>query len=59
MQLISLANEQDQCSLLILGLITLLFAAKTHVITGIEISILKKKYSMLKYQVHKVSVSIL
>ena len=34
------------------------FTAKNHVITGIEISILKKKYSMPKYRVHKVSVSI-
>ena len=34
------------------------FAAKDQVITGIESSVLKKKYSMPKYRVHKVLVSM-
>ena len=34
------------------------FAAKNHVITGIEILILKKKYPMPEYWVQKVSASI-
>ena len=37
------------------GLI-MFFAAKNHMFTGIEILIPKKKYSVPKYRVHKVSV---